>query len=51
MVRTLVEKIPEEIFKQTTLHRKRVSFKEEAEELGLDHESGEWLSEEKEGGE
>ena len=41
VVRTLDEKIPEEILKQTTPRRKRVSFKEEAEELGLDQESSE----------
>ena len=51
VVRTLVEEIfkqTEEILKQTTLWRKRVSFKEEAEELTLNHETGEWLSNEKE---
>ena len=40
VVRTLFEKIPEGTLKQTTLRRKRVSLKEEAEELGLDKESG-----------
>ena len=49
MSRTLVEKIPEEILKQTQLRRNRVSFEEEAEELGLDQESGDLLSYEKEG--
>ena len=44
VVRTLVEKITEEILKETTLRRKRVSFKEEAEEFGLAQESGKWLS-------
>ena len=43
VVRTLVEKIPEAILKRTTLRRKRMSFKEEAEYLGLDQESCEWL--------
>ena len=49
VVRTLVEKIPEEVLKQTTPRRKTGSFREEAEEIGLDQESGEWLSNEKEG--
>ena len=40
VVRTLFEKIPEGTLKQTTLRRKRVSLKEEAEELGLDKKSG-----------
>ena len=38
-VLTLVERIPEKILKQTTLRKKRVSFKEDAEELGADQES------------
>ena len=41
VARTLDEKIAEEIFKETTPRRKRVSFKQEAEELGLDQESSE----------
>ena len=41
VVRTLGEKIQEEILKQTTLRRKKVPFQEEAEELGLDQEFGE----------
>ena len=48
VVRTLVEKISEDILKQTTLRRKLVSFKEEVDDLGLDQESGEWLTQEKE---
>ena len=51
VVRTLVEKIPEETLEETTLRRKRVSFKEDAEEFGLAQESGKWLSNQKEGGE
>ena len=49
MVQTLVENIPENILKQTTLRRKKVSFKEKVEDLGLDQASVEWLSQEKEG--
>ena len=40
MVRTLVEKIPDEILTQTKLRRKKVSYKAEAEELGADQETG-----------
>ena len=40
--RTLVEKIPEDILRRNTFRKKKVSFKEEAEHLGLDQESGEW---------
>ena len=43
MVRTLFEKIPEEVLIVTTLSGKKVSFKDEAEELGADQESGEWM--------
>ena len=42
VVRTLVEKIPEDILRRTKLQKKNVSFKEEVEHLGLDQESGEW---------
>ena len=38
VVRTLVEKIPQDILRQTTLRRKKESFKVEL--LGLDQESG-----------
>ena len=40
VVRTLVEKIPEDILRQTTLRKKKVTFKKEAEHLGPDQESG-----------
>ena len=43
VVRTRNQKIPEEKLKQTTLRRKKVSLKEEAEEIGIHQESGEWL--------
>ena len=33
-----------------TLRKKKVSFKEEFEDLGLDREPGEWLPQWKEGG-
>ena len=42
VVQSLVEKIPEEILRQTTFRKKKVSFREEAEHLGLDQEFGEW---------
>ena len=42
VVRTLIEKIPAGILRRTTLQRKKVSFKEEVEDLGLGQESGEW---------
>ena len=32
----------EDILRRTTLRRKRVSFKEEVEHLGLDQKYGEW---------
>ena len=38
VLRTLVERIPEEIFRPTTIRRQRLSFKEEAEHLALDQE-------------
>ena len=41
-VQSLVEKIPENILRQTRVRRKKVSFREEAKHLGLDQESGEW---------
>ena len=42
VVRTLVERIPEEVLRRTTIRNKRVTFKEEVEHLGLDQESEEW---------
>ena len=40
VVRTLVERIPEEVLRRTTIRNKRRTFKEEVEHLGLDQESG-----------
>ena len=40
VVRTLVERIPKEVLRRTTIRRKRVSFKEEVEHFGLDQEYG-----------
>ena len=40
VVQSLVEKIPDEILEQTRVRKKKVAFKEEAEYLGLDQESG-----------
>ena len=42
VVRTLVERIPEEVLRRTTIRNKRVTFKKEIEDLGPDQESGEW---------
>ena len=42
VVRTLVEKIPEDILIRTKSRKKKVTFKKEAEHLGPDEESGEW---------
>ena len=39
-VRSLVERIPEDILERTMVRKKKVAFKEEAEHLGLSHESG-----------
>ena len=53
VARSLVDKIPEEILEQTKVRKKKVAFKEEAEHLGLDQESGEYSNfmEEEENGE
>ena len=42
VVRLLVDKIPENILEQTKVRKKKVTFKEGTEHLGLDQESGEW---------
>ena len=42
VVRTLVEKIQEDMLRRTTFRKKKVSFEAEAKHLGLDQESGEW---------
>ena len=47
VVQSLVKKIPEEILSRTTFRKKKESFREEAEHLGLVHESGEWPTSEK----
>ena len=41
-VRSLVDKIPDNILERTQVRKKKVAFKEEAEHLGLGQESGEW---------
>ena len=53
VVRSLVDKIPENILQRTQVRKKKVAFKEEAEHLGLGQESGEWSTstEEEETGE
>ena len=42
VVRSLVDKIPDNILERTQVRKKKVAFKEEAEHLGLGQESGEW---------
>ena len=42
VVKSLLEKIPDDILEQTRARKKKVAFKEEAEYLGLGQESGEW---------
>ena len=42
VVQSLVEQIPEEILRQTIVRKKKVSFREEAEHLGLGQESEKW---------
>ena len=53
IVRSLVDKIPDNIRERTQVRKKKVAFKEEAEHLGLGQESGEWSTstEEEETGE
>ena len=46
VVQSLEEKIPEEISRRTMVRKKKVKFNEEAEHLGLGHESGEWATSE-----
>ena len=41
VVRSLVDKIPEDILEQTKVRKKKVTFKEDTEHLGLGQESGE----------
>ena len=42
VVQSLVDKIPEEILRQNMVRKKKVTFREEAEHLGLGQESGVW---------
>ena len=49
MVRTLFEKISEDILRRTTLRRKKVWFKEEVEDLGLGQEYGDPPPQERDG--
>ena len=53
VVRSLVDKIPDNILERTQVRKKKVAFKEEAEHLGLGQESGKWSTstEEEETGE
>ena len=41
VVRSLVDKIPEDILEQTKVRKKKMTFKEDTEHLGLGQESGE----------
>ena len=42
VVRSPVDKIPDNLLERTRVRKKKVAFKEEAENLGLGQESGEW---------
>ena len=42
VVRSLVDKIPDNILERTQVRKKKMAFKEEAEHLGLGQEFGEW---------
>ena len=46
VVQSLEEKISEKILRRTMVRKKKVTFNEEAEHLGLGHESGEWATSE-----
>ena len=41
VVQSLVERIPEDILERTMVRKKKVAFKEEAEQLGMSQEFGE----------
>ena len=45
-MQSLVEKILEEILRRTMVRKKKVTFNEKAEHLGLSQESGEWATSE-----
>ena len=42
VVQSLVDKIPGDILERTRVRKKKVAFKEGAEHIGLEQESGEW---------
>ena len=42
VVQSLVDKIPDDILEGTRVRKKKMTFKEGAEHLGLEQESGEW---------
>ena len=42
VVQSLADKIPDDILERTRVRKKKAAFKEEAEHLGLEQESGEW---------
>ena len=42
VVQSLVDKIPDDILERARVRKKKVAFKERAEHLGLEQESGEW---------
>ena len=51
VVQSLVDKMPDDILERTRVRKKKRAFKEEAEHLGLGHESGEWPTVEEDAGE
>ena len=42
VVQSLVDKVPDDILERTRVRKKKVAFKEQAEHLGLEEETGEW---------
>ena len=51
VAQSLVDKIPDDILERTRVRKKKVTFKEEVEHLGLGQESGEWPTVEEDAGE
>ena len=51
VVQSLVDKIPDDILERTRDRKKKLAFKEEAEHLGQEQESGEWPTVEEVAGE
>ena len=50
-MQSLVDKIPDDILERTRVRKKKVTFKEEADHLGIGQESEEWPTAEEDAGE